>query len=135
MYARHAGLMVAAWLSGSVALAHHSWTVDYTAGDIVELEGEVVEVWYASPHARIVIEVANEDGTRERWEAESWPASVLARRGWTYDHIKVGDVVRMAGERAKEGRRGLHLQTISRPSDGWEAFVGLGTPDNFSLGN
>ncbi len=119
----------------AVADAHHSWTVDYIDGEIVELEGVVREVWYASPHARIIIEVTNADGGTELWEGESWPASVLARRGWTYDQVKIGDVVIVVGERAREGRRGLHLQTISRPSDGWEAWIGLGTPDNFSLGN
>jgi hypothetical protein len=135
MMLRCTGLSLASCLLSGVVLAHHSWTVDYTAGDIVELEGVVKEVWYASPHARIIIEVTNDDGTSELWEGETWPAGVLARRGWSYDRVKVGDVVRIAGERAKEGRRGLHLQTISRRSDGWEAFIGLGSPDNFSLGN
>ncbi len=41
----------------------------------------------------------------------------------------------LVGERAKGARLGLHIQIISRPSDGWEAFVGLGSRDNFSLGN
>ncbi len=115
--------------------AHHSWTVGYQVGDIVELEGVVKEIWFASPHTRIIIEVTSEAGESELWEGETWPAGVLTRRGWTYDKVKEGDTIVLVGERAKGTRPGLHIQIIARPSDGWEAFVGLGSRDNFSLGN
>ena len=119
----------------TTAQAHHSWTVGYDGDTWVELEGVVTEVWFASPHARIYIEVTNEAGDTEVWEGETWPASVLIRRGWTYGKINVGDTVILKGERAKGGRNGLHLQSIARPSDGWEAWIGLGTPENPTLGN
>ena len=135
MTVRALSVLAAGLVLCTSAQAHHSWTAGYTDGDIVELEGVVKEIWYRSPHARIIIEVTNDQGDTELWEGESWPASVLARRGWSYGQIKVGDIVKVAGERAKQGRRGLHLQIISRPSDGWEAWVGLGSPENFSLGN
>ena len=128
-------LLGAGLLISCCAHAHHAWTVGYQAGDIVEVEGVVKEIWFASPHARIFVETTNEAGEAEIWEGETWPASVLTRRGWTYDKIEVGDTIVLVGERARGGRLGLHIQTIARPSDGWEAFVGLGSRDRFSLGN
>ena len=135
MTRRFFSLLGAVLLISCFADAHHSWTFGYQAGDIVEVEGVVKEIWFSSPHARIIVEMTNEAGEAELWEGETWPASVLTRRGWTYDKVAVGDTIVLVGERARGGRLGLHIQTIARPSDGWEAFVGLGSPNNFSLGN
>ncbi len=127
-------LLGAVLLISCSADAHHSWTFGYQAGDIVEVEGVVKEIWFSSPHARVIVEMTNEAGEAELWEGETWPASVLTRRGWTYDKIAVGDTIVLVGERARGGRLGLYIQTIARPSDGWEAFVGLGSRNNFSPG-
>ncbi len=116
--------------SSALVYAHHSWPVRYDENTWVELEGVVKEVWIASPHSRIVIAVTNDAGDTELWEGETWPAGVLMRRGWSYDEVKEGDVVVVKGERARGGLNGLHLQSISRPSDGWEVWIGIGTPEN-----
>ncbi len=114
---------------------HHSWPVRYDGDSWVELEGVVKEVWFASPHVRIFIEVTNDAGDIELWEGETWPASVLIRRGWSYDEVKEGDIVVVQGERARGGINGLHLQTITRPADGWGPWIGLGTPEAPTLGS
>ena len=129
------GLLIMCTLIAIVpANAHHSWVVGYQANTFVEKEGVVKEIWFRSPHTRILIEVATEDGTIELWEGETWPSPVLIRRGLAYDKVKVGDTIIMKGERAKGERLGLHIQSISEPAEGWDLWIGLGTRDNPSLG-
>ena len=114
-------------LTPSLVTAHHTWVVQYVRGDIVVLEGKVSEIRFISPHSRIFIEVEGPDGPGI-WAGETWPLGALYRRGLTHENLAVGDVVRVTGERAVEGRLGLHLRSISRPDDDWRLWIGLG-PD------
>lgn len=111
----------------SFVTAHHTWVVQYDRDDIVILEGTVSEIRLISPHSRIFIKVDGTDGPGI-WAGETWPLGALYRRGLTHDNLAVGDVVRVTGERAVEGRLGLHLRSIYRPADQWRLWIGLG-PD------
>ena len=108
---------------GMVA-AHHTWVVEYDRNDVIILEGTVAEVNLTSPHSRVFIEIEGAEGT-EIWAGETWPLGALYRRGLTNASLAVGDVVRVTGERAREGRPGLHLRSIYRPADEWRVWIGL----------
>lgn len=107
-----------------LAAAHHTWVVEYDRDDVVILEGEVSEINLTSPHSRIFVEVDGVNGP-ETWAGESWPLPALYRRGLTVNNLKVGDRVRVTGERARQGRLGLHLRSIYRPADDWRVWIGL----------
>jgi len=105
--------------------AHHSWVPIYDADTIVTLTGVVTEVWLTSPHSRLFVGVTTENGEILVWDGETWPESVLRRRGWAYTDLKEGDQVIISGEPARNGRLGLHLGWVFRPKDNWSAWVGL----------
>ena len=104
--------------------AHHTWVLQYDRDDVIVLEGKISEINLTSPHSRIFIEVEGADGP-EIWAGETWPLGQLYRRGLTNSVLTVGDVVRVTGERAREGRLGLHLRSIYRPEDDWRVWIGL----------
>jgi hypothetical protein len=104
--------------------AHHTWVVEYDRDDVVILEGTVSEINLTSPHSRIFFEVDGPSGVQV-WAGESWPLPALYRRGLTVNNLKVGDRVRVTGERARQGRPGLHLRSIYRPDDDWRVWIGL----------
>jgi hypothetical protein len=111
-------------LTPSSLSAHHTWVVQYDRDDVVILEGRITEVRLTSPHSRIFVEIEGAEGP-EIWAGETWPLGALYRRGLTNTNLSVGDVVRVTGERATEGRLGLHLRTIYRPEDDWRVWIGL----------
>ena len=115
--------------------AHHTWVVEYDRNDVIILEGTVAEINLTSPHSRIFIEIAGAEGA-EIWAGETWPLGALYRRGLTTVNLAVGDAVRVTGERAREGRPGLHLRSIYRPADDWRVWIGLreDTGENSSAG-
>lgn len=115
--------------------AHHTWVVEYDRDDVVILEGTVAEVNLTSPHSRIFLEIEGAEGSQV-WAGETWPLGALYRRGLTNGSLAVGDVVRVTGERAREGRLGLHLRSIYRPADDWRVWIGLrqDTGENSSAG-
>jgi hypothetical protein len=107
--------------------AHHTWVVQYDRNDVIILEGKISKIQLTSPHSRIFVEIEGESGEPEIWAGETWPLGTLYRRGLTHESIAVGDVVRLTGERATKGRKGLHLRSIYRPSDGYRVWIGLRT--------
>ena len=111
-------------LAPIVVGAHHTWVVEYNRDDVIVLEGKISELNLTSPHSRIFIEVEGPNGP-EIWSGETWPLGQLYRRGLTNSSLEVGDAVRVTGERAREGRLGLHLRSIYRPGDDWRVWIGL----------
>jgi hypothetical protein len=106
----------------SVASAHHSFVSQYDPEPILEIDGEVTEVWYQNPHSRVYVETVAEDGSSVLWETETYPRNILDRRGWKYGDLKVGDIVVVTGRRARDGGNRLQIFTIVRPLDGWEGI-------------
>ena len=79
-------------------------------------------------HSRIHLDVRGDDEISGTWIGESWPLAQLYRRGMTRETFAIGDKVIVTGKRATGGRKGLHMRTIYRPSDGLRVWIGLG-PD------
>ena len=126
LFPEKSGLMVLGIALVSVpAGAHHTWVVQYDRDDVIILEGKISELKLTSPHSRIFVEIEGENGETEVWAGETWPLGTLYRRGLTHEKIAVRDVVRVTGERATEGRKGLHLRSIYRPDDGFRVWIGL----------
>lgn len=89
--------------------AHHSFAAEFTAEETATVSGTVVEVWFRNPHVRYYIEVEDENGEAQRWDTRGTSPSLLVRRGWTRDTIKVGDKVTIMGHK---GRENPHLLSI-----------------------
>ncbi|MDD9959759.1 MAG: DUF6152 family protein [Gammaproteobacteria bacterium] len=95
-------LASSASLAGS-ATAHHSFAAEFSYEDFGSREGEVVEVHFVNPHARIFLAVTNANGEEEIWDAQTFPPRNLIANGWHRDTINVGDRITIEGNLGLEG--------------------------------
>ena len=80
-------------LSPAAALAHHSFAVFFDGNKSITITGVVTEFKFVNPHGLIVLQVKNKDGAMEEWKVETNSPSILRRRGWAPDSLKVGEDV------------------------------------------
>lgn len=107
--------------------AHHTWVLEYERDEVVVIKGKISRLRLTSPHSRIYVDVVGDESITGTWVGETWPLGTLYRRGLTQQTMAVGDEVIMTGERATKGRKGMHIRTIFRPSDGKRFWIGLGS--------
>lgn len=76
---------------GSV-FAHHGTSASYDLNKPTPLTGTVTEFVWANPHARLFLDVTDEQGKVVRWGIEMRPApNGLSRAGWTRHTLQPGD--------------------------------------------
>ncbi len=80
--------------------AHHSQS-EFDFKQIVTVQGEVTQLDWRSPHARIHVDVVNAKGETEHWDFELPSPTTLMRRGWKRDSLKPGDRVTVDAARAR----------------------------------
>ena len=99
-------------------LAHHgavSNGVLYYTDNLIELEGEMTEVFWRNPHARGRLTVVDDAGEETVWEVELGPGpSGLERRGLAEEDF-LGRV-RVAGFRSRRGENSLGTIHVLLPS-------------------
>jgi hypothetical protein len=105
-----AAAIVAMALSPRVS-AHHS-TAEYDAKTIVEARGEIVTLLWANPHVRFTVSTKAIDGNDALWEIESADLTRLDRAGLPHDIVKVGDVVRFAGNPSTRRERRMYVTNL-----------------------
>ncbi|HET9194101.1 MAG TPA: DUF6152 family protein [Vicinamibacterales bacterium] len=120
-------LLTAALLMWTVpeAVAHHSFAVFFDETKSVTVSGSVTEFRFTNPHAIIEITRKTPQGQVETWRAETNAVTLLRRRGWTADSLKVGETVTIDGWPSRDGSRYLRVRRVVR-SDG----TVLGAPAN-----
>src|ERR1051326_8398917 len=72
------------------ALAHHG-AAAYDRSITLTLKATVTEFVFRNPHIIISFDAPDDAGKIVHWTAEGGSSSGLARRGWTYKTLKVGD--------------------------------------------
>lgn len=90
-------------IAGQIAFAHHSETAEYDNTKPVKITGTLVKVEWANPHVWFFVETKAADGKTEVWGFSTQPPGALMRRGVTKDLMKVGSVVNVEGNRARDG--------------------------------
>jgi hypothetical protein len=83
--------------SSQGAIAHHSYAAEFDRDSPMTIEGEVVEVWFKSPHVRYYIKVTDDNGDEVTWDTRGLTPVKLVRQGWMKDTIKVGDKIKVFG--------------------------------------
>ena len=92
-------LLTAALLMWTVpeAAAHHSFAVFFDDTKSVTVSGSVTHFRFTNPHAIIEITRKTPQGQIETWRAETNAVTLLRRRGWTAESLKIGEMVTIDG--------------------------------------
>ena len=90
-------------LMGTALVAHHAESAQFDNTKPVNLKGVVKKGEWMNPHIWFYVEVTDEAGKVTTWGFSGGPPGMLARRGFTKDTLKAGDLVTVQGSRAKDG--------------------------------
>jgi hypothetical protein len=107
----------------SAAWAHHSQS-EFDFKSIVEVEGNVTSLDWRSPHARLYVDVIDQQGKVVNWNFELPSPMTLMRRGWTRKSLKPGDRVKVKGGRARRFPN-IAYASVIRDASGKPLFTGV----------
>jgi hypothetical protein len=94
--------------------AHHSFAVFFDSDTgIVSVRGTVTDFKFTNPHGIIRVNVKGKDGVVQEWKAETNSPSILERRGWKKDSLKVGDEIVLEGWRARDGSNYMRRRKVT----------------------
>ena len=80
----------------------------------ITVRGTVTEFNFKNPHGVIRVNVKDKSGAVEEWKAETNSPSILERRGWKKDSLKVGDEIVIEGWRARDGANYMRMRKVTR---------------------
>lgn len=109
------------------AFGHHSQS-EFDSKLPVMIEGTVSKLEWKSPHARLYVDVIDENGETVNWNFELPSPNTMMRRGWTRKSLKPGDQVSVTGSRARNFPTIAIIRTVL-DEDGKALFTGS-TPIN-----
>src|SRR5438552_4394971 len=110
-------------LSSVALLAHHAFQAEYDATKPVKITGVVKKVEWMNPHIWFYVDVKDDSGKVTTWGFSGGPPGMLQRRGITRDVLKVGDVIKVDGFRAKDGSNNASGGNVTF-TDGRKVFAG-----------
>ena len=97
------GAVLLTLVSGVPVLAHHSFSTEYDRTKPVSVTGVVRKVEWKNPHIWFYVDVKDARGRVITWGFSGAPPSFLMRQGIPKDAMKVGDMVKVDGFRARDG--------------------------------
>jgi len=101
--------------------AHHSFAAQYDREQPITLTGAVTKIEWNNPHAYFYIDVLNEEtGKVENWAWEMGAPAVIQRSGWRRNSMTIGDLVTVAGWRARNGDFHGNARTVILAATGQE---------------
>jgi hypothetical protein len=103
-----------------VSEAHHS-TAEYDHSSIVELEGELISVYWGNPHPRYTLKTTSSEGQAELLELEGSAVYVLERVGVREQMLSEGAYVRVAGYRSTRRPQWIQVANMLL-EDGYEVL-------------
>jgi hypothetical protein len=112
---KNASIAIAAVLTASAALAHHSFAM-FDQSQTVTLQGAVKDFRWTNPHVFIEVLVKNENGADEEWSIEMTSPEHLARAGWRPGTLKPGDKVTLNIHPMRDGVKGGEYLSGTGPS-------------------
>jgi hypothetical protein len=83
-------------------VAHHSVSAEFDTTKTVSFTGKVTEVSWGNPHIYTIVEAQDPD-TKEtvKFRVEGGAPNALFRQGWRKDTLRIGETVKVTGNRAK----------------------------------
>jgi hypothetical protein len=86
-----------------VLLAHHAVAGVYDLNKELVLQGKLAKLNFVNPHASIVLDVPDKDGTITEWVLTTASVQVLTRQGLNKSSIKPGEILKVTVLPAKNG--------------------------------
>jgi len=83
--------------------AHHAVAGVYDLNKEVVLQGQLVKLNFVNPHASIILNVPNKDGSTTEWVLTTASVQVLTRQGLNKSSIKPGEILKVTILPAKNG--------------------------------
>jgi len=90
-------------LSVPMAGAHHSVAAGFDMSQEIAITGTIAAMDFINPHARLSIDVEDENGQMQTWTAWFTSANNLFRRGWRATDLPIGTTVTVTGFPARDG--------------------------------
>lgn len=112
------------------ASAHHSFAGQFDPNSSMEIEGELIEVRWANPHAHLKVRTVDQ-GKVVVWTLETAGASQMARSGVMKEYLVVGQKVRAAGWPPVTAAREMHATNLLT-ADGRELILFRGATSKFA---
>ena len=103
-------------------LAHHSEAAEYDSNKPVKVTGILTKVEWQNPHVWYYVDVKDENGKVTTWGFSSAPPGSMMRRGITKDMLKLGAVVNVEGNRARDGSNNANGRRVTY-ADGTAVFT------------
>lgn len=95
-------LGVGVLVSAAPVVAHHSVSAEFDTTKTITFSGKVKEVNWGNPHIYTIIDAMDpETGKPTAFRVEGGAPNALFRAGWRKDTLKIGETVKVTGNRAK----------------------------------
>ena len=114
-------------LPGKSALAHHAYSTDFDPDKYGTVSGEIVEVYFANPHAQYIMRITSVDGINVNWAIVTMNLGAMSRIGWTKNTLRIGDKVTVYGRLGRDERPLIWPQTVTK-ADGTVLDLGSAGP-------
>jgi len=96
------------------AFAHHSFAM-FDRTKETTIVGTVHEFQWTNPHSWIELDVANDNGSVDKWSIELNSPNNLSRQGWRSDSIKPGDKISVVIWPLRSGEKGGLFISLTLP--------------------
>ena len=116
-------ILMSSVLLPAIVAAHHAVGGNYDAQNVIELEGQVTAVLWRNPHVQVTMRVTGEDGEAQTWDLATTALSNMRRWQLPPEFIKVGDVIRVAGNPGLRNEHSLYIRNVLTTS-GQEVLLG-----------
>jgi hypothetical protein len=110
------------------AYTHHSTSAEFDASKPVTFTGTVQKVMWTNPHIYTYIEVKRPDAPSIIYRVEGGSPNSLFRQGWRKESLKLGEVVTVSGQAAKNPDSPNVGQASIVTADGRRIYFGNALP-------
>ena len=114
---RFSALLAMTMVMSAALAAHHSFAGTYIEGQLMKIEGKIVEFNVRNPHSYIVIEVEEKDGKKVKWGGEWGSVTQLSQGGVDRFTLEAGDYLIIEGAPPRDSTdKKVLVRKVSRPA-------------------